>query len=157
IKAVYLEPYVCDYRDGSGDSDQTDLDFTATLDGDMLDGEINVCGWGAGNPFGVGIRLSKMTLTVTDDQTLTGTWYNGNEGKDVDMTITRLGECPLVTFTGTNFDGKAVTADKGFISALKKIDDYAGKNKVKVYVTASFRVDDTPVSGAIVDPAKQSN
>jgi hypothetical protein len=69
VTALYVKPYVCDHRDGTGQTDQTDLDFNATISGDQLTGEISVCNYGKDNPAGVGIRPTQMTLTVNSDDT----------------------------------------------------------------------------------------
>ena len=67
VTALYVEPYVCDHNDGTGQTSQTDLDFNATLNGNTLTGETSVCTWGQGNPLGVGIRPARITLTVSAD------------------------------------------------------------------------------------------
>ncbi|MEM9417162.1 MAG: peptidoglycan-binding protein [Bacteroidota bacterium] len=62
----------------------------------------------------------------------------------------------LTVFTDTHFIGKKVVANKSFLPALNKINQYAHQNNVKVYVTSSFRPT-TVVKGAIVKPATFSN
>ena len=92
VTALYAEPYVCDHRDGTGETDQTDLDFNATISGDQLTGDTSVCGYGKDNPAGVGIRSAQITLTVnSDDTTLTGSWHNDQDDSDVPISLTRLG------------------------------------------------------------------
>lgn len=64
------------------------------------------------------------------------------------------GATGLATFSGTNFVGTKVTADKGFFPSLQKIDQVAGQNKVKVYITSSYRRAKTD---GIVKGASRSN
>lgn len=63
---------------------------------------------------------------------------------------------PLVEFSASNFVGKKVIADKDFVPALKRINQYAKDSDVLIHVTSSFRKD-TNVANAIVTPAKMSN
>jgi hypothetical protein len=91
VTATYVEPYVCDHQDGTGQTSETDIDFTATLDGRTLRGEINTCSFGSENPLGVGIKPAPFTVTLSDDsRELTGTWYSELDETDVPLTITRL-------------------------------------------------------------------
>ena len=62
----------------------------------------------------------------------------------------------LTVFTDTHFIGKKVVANKNFLPALRRINQYAQESKVKVYVTSSFRPT-SHVNGAIVEPATFSN
>lgn len=62
----------------------------------------------------------------------------------------------LTRFTASNFQGIHVVANVGFVSSLEKINAYAVKNNVQVYVTNAYRRD-THVPGAIVPPASMSN
>lgn len=92
VTALYVQPYVCDHRDGTGQTDQTDLDFDATLSGDQLTGQTSVCSYGKDNPGGVGIRPADMKLTANEDDTeLTGAWHDNRSDSDTPITITRLG------------------------------------------------------------------
>ena len=63
---------------------------------------------------------------------------------------------PLVYFEGSRFRGKPCRADVQFIPSLEKINDYAEKANVYVFVTSSFRTSSN-VNGAIVKPATRSN
>ncbi len=63
---------------------------------------------------------------------------------------------PLVDFSASNFVGKKVVADKDFVPALKRINQYAKDSDVLIHITSSFRKD-TNVANAIVTPAKMSN
>jgi peptidoglycan hydrolase-like protein with peptidoglycan-binding domain len=63
---------------------------------------------------------------------------------------------PLVLFEASNFSGKPCRADEEFVPALEKINGYAKRANVFVYVTSSFRTT-TNVQGAIVPPATFSN
>ncbi|GAB4253990.1 MAG: hypothetical protein Kow0079_09970 [Vicingaceae bacterium] len=62
---------------------------------------------------------------------------------------------PLVTFTASHFIGKA-QVHKDFVPLLNDVNEMAKKQKVKVWVTSSFR-ETSKVNGAIVTPAKFSN
>ena len=62
----------------------------------------------------------------------------------------------LTVFTGSHFIGKKVVANKNFLPALGRVNQYAQENAVKVYVTSSFRRTNQ-VRGAIVQPANFSN
>lgn len=63
---------------------------------------------------------------------------------------------PLILYQGSRFVGNPCRADKLFEPMLDKINDYAEKADVFVYVTSSFRTT-TNVKGAIVKPATFSN
>lgn len=63
---------------------------------------------------------------------------------------------PLVLFEASHFSGEPCRADKEFVPALEKINQYAKKAGVIVHVTSSFRTT-TNVDGAIVKPATFSN
>lgn len=91
VTATYVETYVCDHRDGTGGTSETDLDFTATLEGRTLSGEINTCNFGSDNPHGVGIQPAPFSVTVSPDgQQMTGSWYSQLQTDDIPLTITRL-------------------------------------------------------------------
>jgi predicted chitinase/predicted DNA-binding ArsR family transcriptional regulator len=62
----------------------------------------------------------------------------------------------LRTFNLSSFTNKQVLADVEFGPSLEKINAIAIKNKVKLYVTSSFR-STSNVGGAIVTPSKKSN
>src|SRR5712692_2931794 len=62
VVGTYDEDFVCDPRDG-GPSQTTREDFTATLTGTQLEGEITVCSWGKGNKLGTGLKKTHMKLT----------------------------------------------------------------------------------------------
>jgi hypothetical protein len=91
VQARYVQPHICDHRDGTGQTSQTDFDFDATLSGRTLDGETSICSYGAGNPQGVGIHRATVTLSVSaDGNTLSGTFYNSLEQRDDPVTLTRV-------------------------------------------------------------------
>jgi len=91
VSARYLEPYVCDHRDGTGQTSETDFDFDATLADRTLTGQTTVCKFGAGNPAGVGLGQADMTLTVSaDGNTLSGTYFNATDQTDVPFSLTRV-------------------------------------------------------------------
>lgn len=93
VSARYLEPYICDHRDGTGETSQTDFDFDATLSDRTLTGETTVCNFGAGNPLGVGLDRAPLTLTLSaDGQELSGSFFNALDETDVPITITRVSE-----------------------------------------------------------------
>jgi len=96
VSARYIDPYVCEFRDGTGGNDQTDFDFDATLSDRTLTGETTVCSFGADNPLGVGLGRTPMTLTVSaDGKTLAGTYFNAFDQIDVPLTITFVSAtCP---------------------------------------------------------------
>jgi hypothetical protein len=58
VTALYVEPYVCNHNDGTGDTTETDLDFHGSLEGSVITGDTSTCLSGEDNPFGVGLRLS---------------------------------------------------------------------------------------------------
>lgn len=62
----------------------------------------------------------------------------------------------LTRFAASNFIGIHVITNVAFVPALEKINGYAVKNKVQVYVTNAYRRG-TDVPGAIVPPAEMSN
>lgn len=61
------------------------------------------------------------------------------------------------TYKGRSFTGNAIICDPLFLPALKRIDDYAWKRKIKIIITHSFRKAEQFVNGAIVNPASRSN
>ncbi|MEO1627896.1 MAG: M15 family metallopeptidase [Bacteroidota bacterium] len=62
----------------------------------------------------------------------------------------------LVEYSNANFTGKPITTHTGFVPQLQKINSYAGKHNVKVWITSSYRPD-TDVDGSIVPPSQMSN
>ena len=62
----------------------------------------------------------------------------------------------LVTYVGSEFQGKKVLADKLFVPHLNQINALAKTHGVKIHVTSSWRAN-ANVAGAIVTPAKKSN
>ncbi len=80
-----------------------------------------------------------------------------------ELVSTLMSVCsPLMVYQGENFDGPhRPKIDKGFLEAIRRIDDLAEKNGLKIIVTgsnaASFRPEGTVVGGAIVTPAGRSN
>jgi hypothetical protein len=89
VTATYDADYDCDPRDG-GAVQKTKDDFSgATLSGNKLSGQITVCGYGKGNPYGTGLRKVSFTLTLKDRKTLEGQFANPNTGQDVPFVITR--------------------------------------------------------------------
>ena len=104
VIANYVETYVCDHNDGpvppgeapdgTAETSDTDLDFHATLDGNQLTGETNVCNWETGeavHELGAGLMLAPIELTVSaDGSELIGTWYNEHDDTDEPILITRL-------------------------------------------------------------------
>ncbi|MFO0840652.1 MAG: thrombospondin type 3 repeat-containing protein [Phycisphaerae bacterium] len=92
VQARYVVPYICDHRDGTGQSSETDFDFDATISARTLTGETTVCNFGAGNPLGVGISRASMTLTVSPDgATLSGTFFNALDNNDAPISLTKVG------------------------------------------------------------------
>jgi peptidoglycan hydrolase-like protein with peptidoglycan-binding domain len=63
---------------------------------------------------------------------------------------------PLVDFTASNFVGIRVVADKDFVPALKRINEFAKKSDVLIHVVSAYRKD-ANVANAIVTPSKMSN
>lgn len=91
VQARYIPNHVCDHRDGTGQSSETDFDFDATLSARTLRGETSVCNYGNGNPLGVGFARTSMVLEVSlDGNSLTGTYYSALTDEDVPFSLTRL-------------------------------------------------------------------
>jgi F5/8 type C domain/FecR protein len=91
VDARYVKPYICDFRDGSGRTSQTTLDFRGTLDFNTIYGHTSICAYGKGNPSGVGLHLVPIRLTISaDTRTIRGSWYNSSTHSNVPITITRL-------------------------------------------------------------------
>lgn len=89
VVATYDDPYICDPRDGGAVQSTTD-DFTATLGGNQLSGQITVCSWGKGNKQGTGLRKADMKLTVSDDgNTLKGTFHNSVDNTENTLVFRR--------------------------------------------------------------------
>jgi hypothetical protein len=91
VEALYLLPYICEFRDGSGGSEQTDFDFQAALTDHRLTGQTTICSYGQGNPQGVGLKLAQMQLTVAQDaKSISGTWHNTFTNTDQAINLTRI-------------------------------------------------------------------
>lgn len=91
VTGTYLEPYICDHRDGTGQTSQTDFDFSGVLADRALTGEITVCSFGKGNPLGVGLQRAQLMLLVSaDGNTLSGTFFNQVDQQNDPVTITRV-------------------------------------------------------------------
>lgn len=65
--------------------------------------------------------------------------------------------CVIGPYHNVQFVGKDVMADADFFPLLDRLNDLASAAGVEIFVNASFRPEDQPVSGAIVPPAKRSN
>ena len=91
VVARYIKPWVCDFRDGTGRTATSTLDFHGTLDFNTIIGETSICSYGKGNPSGVGIKLTPVKLSIsTDDKTIKGTWYNASTHANEPILITRV-------------------------------------------------------------------
>jgi peptidoglycan hydrolase-like protein with peptidoglycan-binding domain len=64
---------------------------------------------------------------------------------------------PLVEFSASNFVGVRVIADKDFVPALKRINQYAKDSDVLVLITDSFRFTNNNLTNTVVTPGKLSN
>ncbi|MEM7374377.1 MAG: papain-like cysteine protease family protein [Bacteroidota bacterium] len=68
-----------------------------------------------------------------------------------------LSSCALTTYKGANFKNEAVV-DVDFLPAIKRIQGYAAKRQVTLYITSSFRpLDWKPKEKTVVTPARKSN
>ena len=65
-------------------------------------------------------------------------------------------EFELVQFNGKHFIGDKVMVDKDFTEALTRVDHYAERCQLEVWVTSSTRNLNEQVRGAIVPPASKS-
>jgi hypothetical protein len=65
--------------------------------------------------------------------------------------------CVLTKYSGSNFTGEQVVADREFVPALDAINQHAADNDVNLLITDSFRPHGRAVRGAIVPPASRSN
>lgn len=66
----------------------------------------------------------------------------------------------LVSYKSPNiigYENKPVIIDSEFLPSMYRIDSYARKNGVIIYVTSSFRTPGQILTGTIVTPAKISN
>jgi hypothetical protein len=91
VTALYLEPAICDFADGSGGTSETDLDFDGMIDGDKVTGDIIVCRYGFDDGSN-GHVPTTFEMTINEDDTeMTGTWYDNVDDRDVPLTVTRLG------------------------------------------------------------------
>lgn len=92
VTSEWIEPRTCDYRDGSGQSESYEHNFTASRTGDhQLEGETSVCYWGEDNPCGLGVDMAPIQLTIGEDcNELSGTWYDCVDEVDRPITIIRL-------------------------------------------------------------------
>lgn len=83
-----------------------------------------------------------------------------NYGSDWEHHVKSIGgdENSILThFTASNFIGKPIIANIAFVPALQKINLYARKNDVKIYIVESFRPANAHLTGTIVKPASHSN
>jgi len=66
----------------------------------------------------------------------------------------------LMTYKASNivgYENLQVVVDSAFVPCMDRINDYAKKNNVIIYVTHSFRKKDQKLTGTIVPPAVKSN
>ena len=66
----------------------------------------------------------------------------------------------LVSYKASNvrgYKGKPIIVDYYFINSMNRINSYAKRNNLTLFVTSSFRKADQKVNGAIVPPARHSN
>jgi len=63
----------------------------------------------------------------------------------------------LETFKSPRFTGKPVLADVEFLDSLDKIDQFAARDGLEIFITSSARLHGIPIGGAIVPPASRSN
>lgn len=90
VEALFVEPYVCDHRDGTGRTSSTNFDFRGTLDGPRLVGEITVCFFGEKHAHDAGLHLTSLELELSPDgNALSGTWLNPDTGAGVPITLKR--------------------------------------------------------------------
>lgn len=90
VEALFVEPYVCDHRDGTGRTSSTNFDFRGTLDGSRLAGEITVCFFGEKHANDAGLHLTSLELELSPDgNTLSGAWLNPDTGASVPITLIR--------------------------------------------------------------------
>ncbi|GGW36940.1 peptidoglycan-binding protein [Arenibacter certesii] len=82
--------------------------------------------------------------------------FYGENWSDLAKNNLPQSKSPLIFFEGSRFRGKACRTDILFAPMLEKVNDYAERSQVYVYVTSSFRTS-TNVAGAIVKPASRSN
>jgi len=112
VTAMYVQPIVCDHQDGTGETDQTTVDFTGQLEdgtGDQpLDivGTTSACQYGSDNPNGVGFHQTAIYLVVSADaQTLTGIWNNAGNNSPAQlarlMSTSPANSAPTGTASGT--------------------------------------------------------
>lgn len=63
----------------------------------------------------------------------------------------------LQPFKASNFTGSSIYSDPLFFPALERINDYAKKSNIKIFVTHSFRANGQKITGTVVSPASKSN
>ncbi len=66
----------------------------------------------------------------------------------------------LVEYKSPNivgYENKPILIDYYFLNSMKRINNYAKENNLKLYVTSSFRKANQEINGAIVPPARMSN
>ncbi|MEM8907186.1 MAG: M15 family metallopeptidase [Bacteroidota bacterium] len=105
---------------------------------------------------GLFTRMNKVTPHMAHSILQTVGQKYGADWKEHIKTLQGNNRSVLTTFTASNFQGKPVITNVAFVPHLQKINQYAVKNNVKVYVTNSYRRS-TFVPGAIVPPASMSN
>jgi len=94
VSTVYVEPYVCDHRDGQGTTSETSDDFVGTLDGMVVTGTIKVCSFGceAGDPSCPpnGITDAAVMLTANPGMDLLDGFWLDRDGNERSASFTRL-------------------------------------------------------------------
>lgn len=65
--------------------------------------------------------------------------------------------CIIEQYNNSQFIGKTLYVDTDFFAALDRVNQFAKKSKVKIFITSSAREPGRSVSGAIVKPASRSN
>ncbi len=91
LTSTFLQPAICDHRDGQGTTSETTDDFSATVSDCQISGSLSVCQFGCTDQCTNGWTTSD-TLTgeaSADGQKITATWMDAS-GSVNDLTLFRL-------------------------------------------------------------------
>jgi hypothetical protein len=91
VVSTFLQPAVCDHRDGTGTSSTTEDDWIGDIADCEITGTIQLCQYGCADQCTNGwVDSQSFTATVSGDgQRITGQWVSG-DGNTGDVTLERM-------------------------------------------------------------------
>ena len=164
ITSTFLEPFICPHRDGQGTTSETTEDFSGTVTGCEIQGEISVCGFGC-RPEDESCTLSHNGIRKTDFRAtidpggmlIEGDWLDDDTGGRVPITYERLCEVNDTPGKGgleivnVSPDWVNVAAETGtdFLVASMSLDDCGRSVGFRGPVRGGTVTDISPTGGRV--------